>query len=515
MNRRANLPKRETPAPDEPALSFFGAVLSGSDEQTPHVVSASGLKPRRLHQPGRNYNVPDGHLSAPGQGIPNPVTLFRDDRGVYGIGFSDDYLLSKGDRDRDIKLVLRPDRINETKIETSADLRDPILQRLPPWQLKSRFRRTQESLLREAMIDVMRQRAGIEGHQIPRDANLRRHYFGLAITATRMFNGMMARVVASADPEALRVARRFPLSARWSIYRRAVRSHRVLQIAETFPLLAYRVFCKQPSFLPLVPNEAIQMIERGAKLRDIAQLCGLPLRLRRIKPGAVHYVLDGLINQPKLLDYMPQSLPKMRQWMRHVTNATHRYVPDYTTWVARNWEELNNPLETLDIGDWAANPRERPFVPTMSVRTVRQLSAQWHETQAALGDGENLGAALRRVARHHTLGPFPNPWFPAHTLTSGEEIVPIVNSEELIREGRAMHHCVVSYGHSIISEEAYIYSLRKGDRRIATIELRRDRSGKAVLGQIRGACNAAVPSKTKSTVQQWLASQNGLLDRNA
>jgi hypothetical protein len=441
----------------------------------------------------------DNLAYAPGQGIPNPVTLFRDDKGVFGIGISDDYLRSQGVRCRNIRLVLRPDRINETEIEETG--RYPILQGLPPWlppwHPKNRVNGTQEGLLRNAMATVMRQRAGIEDKKTPRDANLRRRYFGLAITATRMFNGMMAQVVATADPEALRAARRFGWKARWPIYKAAVRSHRVLQLAEVFPLLAYRILC--------IPNEeydqAIGMIERGVMLRDIARLYGLPMRLRQIKPGAVLYVPEALIEQPELLDHMPQSLPKMRRWINGVDAATRWDVPGYIAWVARNWEELNGFLEIADIGDWANHPVERRFVPTMSVRTVRQLSAQWHE-------------AVSRE-EHLKLGPFPNPWFPAHTLTSGEQIVPIVNSEELFREGRAMHHCVASYDRYIISGQVYIYSLRTGDQRIATIALGRDESGKAVLSQIRGGCNAAVPAKINSMVHRWLASQKGLPDRNA
>jgi hypothetical protein len=192
----------------------------------------------------------------------------------------------------------------------------------------------------------------------------------------------------------------------------------------------------------------------------------------------------------------------MRRWIKDVDAAMpqnlRKYGHDhlgYMAWVARNWEELGGHQEIEDIGDWAGRPNnDRPFVPTMSVRTVRELSAQWHEAVAQ--------------KRHRELGPFPNPWFPAHTLPGGEEIVPIVNSEELSREGRAMHHCVAGYGHSIISGQVYIYSLRRGDQRVATIELRRDESDKAVLGQIRGACNAVVPAKTTAMIRRWLTSQN-------
>ena len=312
--------------------------------------------------------------------------------------------------------------------------------------------------------------------------------------ATRMFNAMMRQVTDSADPEALRVARRFPLAMRWPIYSTGVRSQRVLQLAEAFPLLAYRIHFLLTSQENEKGELTIRMIERGAKLRDIAAVWGFPMRLRRIKPAAVFLVSGVLLLRPELLDHMPEALPKMRRWLRAVGAADAR-LPDYALWVARNWASIDGFQEIENFADWVRANRqiERQFVPSMSVRTVRQLSAEWHEAIARAAETES--------------GPFPQPWFPAGRLSSGEEIVPITNSVDLLREGQAMHHCVASYSRCVIAGQQYIYSIRKSDQRIATLALTRDELGKATLGQIRGACNAAVPAKIMTTVRRWLASQ--------
>src|SRR5262249_52469240 len=124
----------------------------------------------------------------------------------------------------------------------------------------------------------------------------------------------------------------------------------------------------------------------------------------------------------QLMDYMPTPLPQMRQWMRAVTAAEEK--PDYAAWVARNWEKLDGSLEIENLHEWVRageKPRglnrfeppppasliKRPFTPTMSVRTVRQLSAEWHE-------------AVKRERERETerLGPFPELWFPAGTLAA-------------------------------------------------------------------------------------------------
>jgi PcfJ-like protein len=455
--------------------------------------------------------MPDNRILLPGQGVPNPVALFRDDKGVYGIGLADEYLEARGTRHGTLRLILRPDRVDETE----AHDRGPILQGLPPWHLRSRFNKCHEGMLRGEMIAVMRQRAGIP-EDFPSDVNpgpwnqqeqrfplrsspwplpahLRSQFFGLASTGTRMFNGMMAQVVASADPEALRVARRFALPVRWLMYKAVVRSHRLLQLAESFPFLAYHVFCKLSG---QERDQAIAMVEDGAKLRDVAQLCGLPMRLRKIKPGAANYAPTALINRPELLDRMPSLLPQQRRWLEDIPfDLLEHPDADYVAWVARNWAQFDGRREIENIGDWARSKYQmgRPFMPTMSVHTVRQLSAQWHEDVEQMKHGNK---------------PFPEPWFAAETLVSGEDMVPITNSKELTDEGRAMHNCVATYADKIIRGSVYIYSLRKGDQRIATIELRREASGRVVFGQIRGPCNA--PVKTSPGIFRWLASQNAL-----
>src|SRR5262249_13775640 len=137
-------------------------------------------------------------------------------------------------------------------------------------------------------------------------------------------------------------------------------------------------------------DPTVRMVERGAKLRDIAALWQLPMRLRRIKPGAVRLVSPVLITQPELLDHMPERLPLMRKWLWAVRHAAD-VNPDYAVWMARNTFEFADRAEIQNLTDWVnadlmidlglqdGRPPLRPFVSTMSAQTVRELSAQWHE----------------------------------------------------------------------------------------------------------------------------------------
>jgi PcfJ-like protein len=313
-----------------------------------------------------------------------------------------------------------------------------------------------------------------------------------------------------------------------------------MQLAESFPLLAYLTYVHSRGDQDK-RNAASAMVDRGVMLRDIAAIWELPMALRRVKPGAVHLVFGLLQKRPQLLDHMPEPLPQMRRWLIAVRNAESLGGGDYATWVARNWSDIRDLQEMQDLGDWitasalyaraqtnqelehwaqqnaparlaarvrelvlveatqqfnpAVNqpPIERPFVSSMSLRTVRELSAQWHESVAQAKESE--------------VRPFPQPWFPASKLVNGYEVVPIVNSADLYREGKTMHHCVGSYSHDVIAGRKYIYSVREGDDRIATFELVRNGDAKAALGQIRGNCNAHVPKQITDAVRRWLRSQ--------
>jgi hypothetical protein len=432
--------------------------------------------------------------------IPNPVELLRDDKGIYGIGLCEEYLaadLPPDLRRRQNRLVLRPDRIEE-----ACGIGRPVLQWLP--QRGWLFGRSQEAELRDTMCAVMRHCAGITDEDRPL-GDKRRAFYGLEVKATRVFNWLYGQALTAADPEALRVARRFPPSMRWEIYSAAGRSLRMRQLAETFPLLAYHIAEQGVRDQDRCTRQqaAVVLVERGAKLRDVAATAGLPTALRRIKPGAVHLTrttaLNLLCEHPKLLAHMPEPLPRMRRWLRAVQIAHQTGDGGYAAWVAKHATDLNQ-REIEDLSDWInqqAMMIERPFVPTMSLATVRELSAQWHEAMAKKDDAE---------AR-----PFPDPWFPASPLLNGYEIVPITNSADLYLEGKAMHHCVGSYNGLVIAGYRYIYGIREGDKRIATVEIARGQHDKPHLGQIRGPCNAPATEEIVTAAKRWLRSQRNEL----
>jgi hypothetical protein len=230
----------------------------------------------------------------------------------------------------------------------------------------------------------------------------------------------------------------------------------------------------------------------------------IPMALRRVKPGAAHLAVP--CHDPEwVISHMPVSLPRMRTWLRAVHDAHRGAGPGFAEWTARHASQIpcgseNELLSFLyDTADWvrASHGNDghqfvvRPFKPTMSVKTVTKLSAEWHEAVAS-----NL------TGPQHT---FPEPWFPAATI-NGVEIIPIDNSADLYREGAFMHHCIGTYSEEVRVGRYYVYSIRRNGERVATAGLVLQ-GARAVLHQLRGPCNGPAPKQITTTVKRWLRAQ--------
>jgi hypothetical protein len=224
--------------------------------------------------------------------------------------------------------------------------------------------------------------------------------------------------------------------------------------------------------------------------------------MRKIKPGAAH--LAGEIHQADwIVSCMPDSLPRMRTWLRAVRYAGSIAGPRFAEWTAKHTLQLPvNGLGTFleNTADWVRASLGhdghqfvvRPFSPDMSLRTVTTLSAEWHEAVASHLDGPQHA--------------FPPPWIPAGTV-NGLDIAPIDNSADLYREGAAMHHCVGAHSWRVMDGGNYVYSIRRDGERVATAALAR-KEGRPVLEQIRGPCNVEVSGDIKATLRRWLRSNS-------
>ena len=285
----------------------------------------------------------------------NPVELLRDRQGVYGIGISDAYDIEAlawacgvdptdmGRTPHMNNLILRPNMLQFGK-QCRYGL-FAVLQKITGGFLHGMFTHSREERLRQFVHHEALIRAGLPWPP-PNEGNIkywssdkkqqdrnRQIYHGLRLGSLHVINKLIDRVLREvADQDALKVARRFAFRQgyRESIYRAGAKSRRALQLAETFPVLALAVFGgearhwhehrvtdfdfekieAEESETARRVQEATDLIERGARLRDVAAVMQIPMALRCVKPGAAHLACP--LNADWIMSLMPDSLPRMR-----------------------------------------------------------------------------------------------------------------------------------------------------------------------------------------------------------
>jgi PcfJ-like protein len=456
----------------------------------------------------------------------HPVQLLHDARGIYGIGVVG-CEVEEG-RGEPAEIILRPDRLLE------AGTRAAALQMITGGFRHGMFSRMMAERLRQAIHWEMLRRKGLNwpprskwwSDDAQEQARNREIYHGLRLNSLAAINRLIGGALqAAAEPHALALARRFQFYDRYEIYRATAVSRRALQFVNVFPALGLAIFGTRSHGVnvTLVP-EAKRLVEGGAPLRKTAELMGVPIAFRSVKPGAARLALAvaDAFEDPRLIGaYMPESLTEMKVWLKCIYLAQH-VGPDFVAWTSRHATEIGGSHEATsilrDIADWVQacyrasvpahikraiighaviSPAQgeqfvyRPFNADMSLTTVSKLSVDWHDAVADNMSGPN--------------SEFPEPWCPGGA-SADLEIVPITSSADLYREGKLLHHCAGTYAGQVHSGDCYIFSVRKDGAPLATLHLVRGEVGVAI-GQLRGMCNARPSKEILRVVNSWLRAQ--------
>ena len=189
-------------------------------------------------------------------------------------------------------------------------------------------------------------------------------YHGQRLGSLHVINHLVGKALEeAADADAVNAARRFSFSSgyREAIYRAGAGSRRALQLIDVFPVLALTIYAEnwpvcQCRFhrlgaldagtdLAARRKSAVDLVERGARLRDVAAVRHVPMALRRIKPGAAHLPSNVLRQRPELFHFMPAALPRSRSWLRLVNWAHRKGGTDFARWIARHLPQIPEHLK--------------------------------------------------------------------------------------------------------------------------------------------------------------------------
>jgi len=96
--------------------------------------------------------------------------------------------------------------------------------------------------------------------------------------------------------------------------------------------------------------------------------------------------------------------------------------------------------------------------------------------------------------------------FPKPPVPGTDTIIPLMTSEELVKEGREQRNCVRLYARLVAAGEICIYRVLAPER--ATLSIVPAGDGSWRRRELRAAANADVSDETRATVDQWLESYN-------
>jgi hypothetical protein len=282
---------------------------------------------------------------------PMPVELLRDGRGIYGIGVSESfdfeavawrcgimpepYTFQRAPN----ALILRPDWFMETKPHKA------VLQKIVGGFRRGPFMHSGEEQLRQFIHHEALNRAGLPWPRPNQEswwstdkklqARNRGVYHGLRCFSLQVINDLIGKALQeAADADAVNAARRFTFAHRESIYRAAALSCRALQLTETFPVLAVAIYSDHYWRLRPIADfgnldaadrrsTAEHLVDRGARLREVAAVMNIPMTLRHIKPGVAHLATVVFCQHPEVLNFLPDTTKRQRIWLRLVNWAFH------------------------------------------------------------------------------------------------------------------------------------------------------------------------------------------------
>ena len=263
------------------------------------------------------------------------------------------------------------------------------------------------------------------------------------------------------------------------------------------------------------------LLERGPKLRDLMAIFELPLPLRALNAWAM---VPSRWNAVRMLARVPpstlaQSIPekpgRQAKWLEELgawtDTMSRRFAAPYllSTWAASHFQGTGNThyqIGAANLADFAGSPGV-VFNEKWTLEKAREEADQWHGELAAKSNEEQFfarnGFGWRDPINYGRL--------PIEFETEGLRIVALRSGEEIFLEGRAMHHCVSSYTQAVVGGKCRLYSVRRGDERLATVEVAKVRTNKEFWDavQIKGPCNAIPVMSAQAAAAKLIEKING------
>lgn len=307
------------------------------------------------------------------------------------------------------------------------------------------------------------------------------------------------------------VGRRGRLDAFHPAYRRYIValtscSPELADLAETFPAL---LFALVSGYATGEQRErACELIGHGAPLREAADTLGLAWWLRKLPAPAFATPLPVFPRDAEFAFRVSNLVPRDERlapvWLARVSHALDAGGRDFALWIARQPDLMNPPEEHFTfLAAWAWFSR-RP-----GLLGHRMLRKAWSPDMSFKRAREELAAWRQRLRLVECLGfGIESPWL-ADGAALGFDFVALRTVDDFIVESEALENCLDQYADQLHSGLSAVFSIRKGSRRVACVEIgpHDTEVSMPTLVQLRAARNRRAPPEIWQATFAWLGSQ--------
>ena len=282
----------------------------------------------------------------------------------------------------------------------------------------------------------------------------------------------------------------------------AARSERIAQLATSFPLLFFALATRYGT--EGQRRRALELVEQGRRLREVAAVMQLPMALRHAEPEMLTEKLPrGQLTEKaaaRLVSFAKAHQASHGNAISVGFYGSRLYCDAFGVWLAHvcvsEWARLLGPMRAIAIYAWATNQKDdpglgmgvEPWNPDLSPQTAYDRAREW-------GD---------RLERRCYFGevPLEDHWMRTGSY-GGYVIEPLLTYAAFEAEIKAMQNCLKHYAPRLANGNVRLYSVRRGADKIGTVEVVIDPNGSLWRSHFLGPRNTPVPDDAFKAVQTW------------
>ncbi len=294
--------------------------------------------------------------------------------------------------------------------------------------------------------------------------------------------------------------------------RRLIRlSPRFVDLLRVFPGAAYTIASRRG--VKADRDAVIEMVVAGAPLRSIARKLELPTWLKKLPPEAFDQPPTGLPRSETFCRRVSSRLPRdIRQaafWLDSVKFAAIAADDDFAIWLAEqrvfiDRGEAQRLFAVLAAYAWFSRH---------NTTASRLIVVPWRPEIAfdtAMCSAKSWLNRLRLVLQLES-GALTDTWL-AEGEVSGYRFVPLIDKDILLLESQAMQNCADQYADRLAREKCRLFSVRRRDTHVATLEIgpHSRETGVLTITQLKARHNMPASIEVWQAAYAWLSQQSGL-----